>query len=438
MPYDTDDRLKSYLDTNQLHREQMCLAILALDKRFSQVRPRHPRGGPDGGRDIDAVFHGGLRAYGAVGFVNQAEDSEEKRDRAKRKFRSDLASALGVTPAPEVFVFFTNVNLTVGEKDELVREAMAKGIAHCEVFDRERLRIALDNPDGFSLRFQYLGIPLSAEEQASFFAKWGDDIHSLIATGFQNVQTTLDRLLFLQEASSPLSLLWMGFELDRVYTAQEIGHFRAFCSMYLKEPRLNVLSILFGSSDKADRMSSDKPAPKRDMRPGIGFGISGGQWEQRLHPCSVTGSAEADVPAEKYERAGSSSSVGMQEVRLVAIKYWNVALIRLSPILSLRDIDEAMFLPMLSRSLAQKLKRVHVYANEYKLLEVDRDRLEIDESPFSPNVPVEFSEQELADPWVRVRPVSASGFHFSFADQTPLRTFSPRQTADSMPKRIQR
>ena len=71
MPFETDERLKSYLDTNQLGREQMCLAILALDKRFTNVRPRHPRGGPDGGRDIEAVFRKEHLAYGAVGFVNQ-------------------------------------------------------------------------------------------------------------------------------------------------------------------------------------------------------------------------------------------------------------------------------------------------------------------------------------------------------------------------------
>ena len=72
MPYETDERLKSYLDTNQLGREQMCLAVLAIDKRFSDVRPRNPRGGPDGGRDIEAVFRQAQLAYAAVGFVNQA------------------------------------------------------------------------------------------------------------------------------------------------------------------------------------------------------------------------------------------------------------------------------------------------------------------------------------------------------------------------------
>ena len=78
----------------------------------------------------------------------------------------------------------TNINLTIGEKDEMIGEAKKAGLLYCEIFDRERLRILLDSPDGFSIRFQYLGISLSEEEQASFFAKWGDDIQSVISTGF--------------------------------------------------------------------------------------------------------------------------------------------------------------------------------------------------------------------------------------------------------------
>jgi hypothetical protein len=91
-------------------------------------------------------------------------------------------SALGTDPKPEVFVFFTNLNLTIGEKETLIAAARQAGITYCDIFDRERIRISLDSPDGFSIRFQYLGLPLSEEEQASFFARWGDHIQSLVAS----------------------------------------------------------------------------------------------------------------------------------------------------------------------------------------------------------------------------------------------------------------
>ena len=77
MTYETDQRLKNYLDTNQLARERLCLAVLAIDKRFSDVKPRHPRGGPDGGRDIEAVFRSSETAFAAVGFLNEANDSDD-------------------------------------------------------------------------------------------------------------------------------------------------------------------------------------------------------------------------------------------------------------------------------------------------------------------------------------------------------------------------
>ena len=336
----------------------MCLAILSLDKRFSNVRPRHPRGGPDGGRDIEALFRGEQRAYAAVGFLNQADDSDEKKKRVRAKFSSDLNSALDAEPRPAVFVFLTNVALTLGEKEDIATEARSNGISFCDIFDRERLRIALDSPDGFGVRFQYLGIPLSDEEQASFFARWGDDINSVITTGFQKVQHTLDQLLFLQEASGPLSSLVLAFELDRTYTGAEIGHFRAFCSLHLKEPKLNTLSLLFGSSDLADRFRTDLSDISRQNQPGISFGISGAQWEQHFDftegsPAASSESSENEGDHEKarYKKVGASSSVGMAEVGFLSIRYDKDLFIRFHPVLTLRDLDDST-LPSYAQSIA--------------------------------------------------------------------------------------
>ena len=92
MATDTDIRLRSRLDSNQRDREQMCRAVLELDVRYTEVRPRHPLGGPDGGRDIEALFGGTLRTFGAVGFANSANDSDEQKRQVRRKFKDDLTS----------------------------------------------------------------------------------------------------------------------------------------------------------------------------------------------------------------------------------------------------------------------------------------------------------------------------------------------------------
>ncbi len=440
MPYQTDERLKSYLDTNQLHREQMCRALLSIDKRFVDVRPRHPHGGPDGGRDIEATFKKDQKAYGAVGFVSQANDSKKQKTTLKRKFKKDLESAVNADEKPSVFVFFTNINFTIGEKDDLVQIARAAGMTFCEIIDRERLRISLDSPDGLSIRFQYLGLTLSEAEQASFFAKWGDDIQSVISTGFQRVEKTLDRVLFLQEASDVMSYFVLSFELDRIYKAEEIGHFRAFCSMYLKEPRHKIFSILFGSSDKSNRMRSDSGADFTTQEPGIKNGIGGGQWEKHVN-WGASGDEDSnefdeDDDKSEYNNVGSSSWIGLDPVEFITIRYdHDTSFIRYKPRLNLRDLDGAMFLPIINKSLAEKVKAIHVYSNGYKLQEIDKAKFRIDTTTFAPKMPVSFSHDELNDTWVRIRPIIASAFRMSFSDQTPKRMFVSRQTPNSLIKR---
>ena len=151
MPYQTDERLKSYLDTNQLHREQMCLALLKNDRRFTNVTPRQPHGGADGGRDMEALYKDRDKTFGAVGFINQANDSQEQRKQIIKKFKDDLTRAIQAEKSLSVFIFFTNIRFTVYEKDSLIMHAKEAGISICEIWDREVLRIGLDATDGFCI-----------------------------------------------------------------------------------------------------------------------------------------------------------------------------------------------------------------------------------------------------------------------------------------------
>jgi hypothetical protein len=433
LSYQTDERLKSYLDTNQLYREQMCLAVLATDKRFSDVRPRHPRGGPDGGRDIQAVYRDEQTAFGAVGFVNQGNDSAEQKKTIKKKFSDDLESAISADENITAFVFFTNINLTIGEKDSLIEKAKKEGVIFCDILDRERIRIALDSPDGFSIRFQYLNITLSEEEQASFFSRWGDDIQSVISSGFQKIEGTLNRVLFLQESNDPISSLTISLELDRKYSADEIGHFRAFCYLTLKEPKHKILSVLFGSSDKSNRMRGDKEADFTEQRTGIKYGVGTGQWEQYIDFDETDDDPEeTEDEDEKWSPVGSGSSIGREEIEFLPISYSKSSFIRFFPVISLRDLDDAMFLPFLNRSLAEKVKAIHIYSNGYKLQEIKSDDIDIDTTIIDPNFPALFSEDEIDDQWVRIRPQDASTYHMRFFENTPKRLFTSSQVENSL------
>lgn len=53
----TDERLRSWLDANQVQRERLCAQLLPLLGQYSDVEPRRPKGGPDGARDIQAVYN---------------------------------------------------------------------------------------------------------------------------------------------------------------------------------------------------------------------------------------------------------------------------------------------------------------------------------------------------------------------------------------------
>jgi hypothetical protein len=103
---------------------------------------------------------------------------------------------------------------------------------------------------------------------------------------------------------------------------------------------------------------------------------------------------------------------------------------------TLRDLDQVTLMPVLNRSLAQKVGAIHIYANGYKLHEINRANFSIDETPFDPEIPAEFTSEELADSWVRIRSAgSASVFSLSFADQTPRRLFSAETIPDSRASR---
>lgn len=181
------------------------------------------------------------------------------------------------------------------------------------MFDRERIRIELDSPDGFYLRYQFLNLPLSEAEQASFFARWGDDLQSVSATGFQQVQGILERVLFLQEAEETLDALRVTLELERAYSSDEIGHFRAFCCVHLWEPTHRIWFILFGSYDQFDRAQKVASGEARQPK-GIKHGIGGQSWEKHFRVSQDREDGDADVG--DYVPAGSSSSIGSESIRV--------------------------------------------------------------------------------------------------------------------------
>jgi hypothetical protein len=204
----TVERLKSWLNGNQPARERMCAELLGMLPQYNDIRPRRPDGGPDGGRDIDATYSGRPARVG-IGFRNNVSDDDEDKKWAIEKGKSDAASAKR-DGTVDHFVFFTNVDLTPAECDSISRHTIALGFSTCEIFNRERMRVLLDSPEGFATRSQYLGIKLKSAEQAAFFARFAETLRNGSSA---NVVERMDRLEFLVERTDPVFQisLFIGF-----------------------------------------------------------------------------------------------------------------------------------------------------------------------------------------------------------------------------------
>jgi hypothetical protein len=245
----TEERLRTWLDSNQVQRERLCLAILSLDPSYTDVRPRRPKGGPDGSRDIEATVREGLPVWGAVGFRNQASDSPEDKRTIRAKFVSDLDAALTENPDLKGFIFFTNVDLTPSEVDELKGCAREKGLHHVDIYYRERLRMVLDSPEGLAFRYQYLEIPMSPEEQASFFARFGRDIERLISKRFGQIDEKLARVEFLQECQKPLRRVAVILGFATPLTPTDLGAYRILAVIQDLSRRDPHPALCFGGRD---------------------------------------------------------------------------------------------------------------------------------------------------------------------------------------------
>lgn len=395
-PRITDERLRSWLDTNQLDRERLCLAVLALDRRFIDVQPRQPRGGPDGGRDIQAHLSDGRAVWGAVGFQNSVSDTPQERKNAKRKFNDDLKRALAENPKLRAFVFLTNVNFTVTDKDELVSDAKSNGIEHCDIFDREHLRIVLDAPDGLSVRYQFLQIPLSDAEQAAFFGKWGTDLQSLISQSFESVEKRLARVEFNQERHRPLRHVGFLAELDSETTPHTLPTFRLLIS--IMPPSGQPYEELHLAMTNGDGKPHCGPTP--------GGSIAGSFWAtDSSKPFSMSGSVRPKSQSKFYVSSGFSEfSDPKRQV-------------------TLGDLDENWICIFASRKLSDKIQRVELHGNAYRLWKCNREQLGFDAPNEQIDWPWELSDSELSDEWVRIIP---NGPTLHYSNYTPEQIWTPK------------
>lgn len=140
----------------QIFAERLCAAVLAVEG-FTDIDPQAPLGGADDKKDILAR-RDGLRWLAAVFFPPTHKTFASVRS----KFEADFEGV--ARNNADAFAFLVNQRLTLGQRDDLIGSAPFR----VEIYHLERLRSILDTPIGYGIRLEYLGIKMSAEEQASF------------------------------------------------------------------------------------------------------------------------------------------------------------------------------------------------------------------------------------------------------------------------------
>lgn len=223
----TDERLRSWLNGNQPDRERLCISILMLDPKYTEIHPRRPEGGPDGGRDIECVLRG-EKCFGAVGFRNNACDSPEDIREIRRKFKADVNAARAASQEVKSFVFLCNVDLTSREVEQLEAIAHEWGFTNVDIYWRERIRLALDGTDGLPFRHQYLSIPLSEAEQAAFFSRYGKELEKMLTGRFDRIEERLEAADFARWKSGCIRSIRLHLNFKEMFHSlvNEPEHFR--------------------------------------------------------------------------------------------------------------------------------------------------------------------------------------------------------------------
>ncbi|MFP4028475.1 MAG: hypothetical protein ACLFWL_11850 [Candidatus Brocadiia bacterium] len=252
----TDERLRGWLDSNQVQRERLCAHLLPLLGPYSHVECRRPKGGPDGGRDMEAKYKEDYCVWCAVGFRNSARDDKEDKRWVENKFTDDLRRALEEDETLQGFVFFTNIDLTPGETDALKEFGKKEGVGHIDIFARERLRLALDSVEGWGYRLRFLDIAMSKEEQIAFTDRFGARLESLLEdqkTELREQQNEINeklrRIEFFHDCSKPARGVRFGIFLKGAKTPEDLGHFRILLEAMKFSKEGPHSTIWFGARD---------------------------------------------------------------------------------------------------------------------------------------------------------------------------------------------
>lgn len=153
---------------------------------------------------------------------------------------------------------------------------------------------------------------------------------------------------------------------------------------------------------------------KKDQQAGIKYGIGRGAWES-YHG----GSGE-------LRSISPCATIGMDEVEKISFWYNKDGfIIRYPNNMSIMDINKSYFIFFVNKSISKCIESIIISANEYIIEKIYNDSFLIDESDVTlRHIPIHFSEEEMKDPWVRIKPSDGNSlFKLDFHKKIPQRIF---------------
>jgi hypothetical protein len=160
-------------------------ARLLSSENYSKIDPSHPLGGKDGGKDA-FLEKDGLRLILAVYFPRGQQTIKEITD----KFRGDLE---GVEKNKTMgIVFFTNQELTLSERQDLVKIANDKIL---DLYHLERITTLLDVPKHYGLRLEFLEINMRHEEMLAFYAQRDEEYLGRLLNIYSKLDSSVKNII---------------------------------------------------------------------------------------------------------------------------------------------------------------------------------------------------------------------------------------------------
>lgn len=144
-------------DRNQKASERLAAQLLRMEG-FLSIDPSHPLGGPDGLKDI-ICSRNNKKWIAAVYFPRGTKNFKEVRE----KYEKDIKGL--ETNNAEGIAFFSNQEITLGERDELKEIVLPK---EAEIYHLERISSLLDSPACYGIRLEYLDIEMTKDEQLAY------------------------------------------------------------------------------------------------------------------------------------------------------------------------------------------------------------------------------------------------------------------------------